>query len=506
MDLSWYIVSWITLPYYLTVIIWLYLFEKVVFWWLSMRYSTRLMRLGCADIFWAVGEKYHNLINVIMTLNMKDPNEDIVADIRDVLNRTIMAEPGKYQKLLSSLNTFLGYSFLLKEQVKADDIITVIDIEKTKYSSMKELMFSYSYKPLPQNNKLMVEIIVIKAPKAWKESNDFKENQIPLMIRINHTVADGLSVMNLCAHTLGENDVNLENSLKNIPKSPEWQLTPAFQLLQKIYLFFMVPGFLIVRYFQGEATSVAGQEFEGPKSAHRQNISYRTEKPGENLVQKVKDLKKQIGDTSFSEIILTAVSASLYNYYEKALFKIPKSVKMAIVATKDLQPLTVNGVPQLRNQFGMVNFELPIKIDSDSILARLQVLKTNTRKLYDDPSELILRNYITFNLLKIMPLPLIKRVLPINGIASVISNLPEFPKIIIFNGHEVEDAYFFTLQRDQMATGFAVISYDHRLHLGFVGDVASVPTQADCDGIVDEFFNAIQQMQTESDKKRLNIS
>ncbi|CAG9835496.1 unnamed protein product [Diabrotica balteata] len=442
-----------------------------------------------------------------MTLNMKDKNEDLVADIREVLNKKILAEPNKYQKLLCSLNTFLGYTFLLKEQVKADDFITVIDVEKTKYSSMKELMFSYSYKPLPLNNKLLLEIIVIKAPKAWKESNDMKENQIPLLIRINHVIADGLSVMNLCAQALGENDVNLEKSLKNIPKSPEWQRQPAFQFLQKIYLFFMVPGFLLVRYFKGEAVSVAGQEYEGPMSAYRQNVSYKTEKPGENLVQKIKDLKKQIGnDTSFSEIILTAVSSSLYNYYEKALFKIPKSVRMAVVATRDLEPMTVKGVPQLRNQFGLVNFELPIKIDSTSILARLEVLKKNTKKLYDDPSELILRNYITFNLLKIMPLPLIKRVLPMNGIATVISNLPEFPRIIVFNGHEVEDAYFFTLQRDQMATGFAVISYDSRIHLGFVGDVASIPTQADCDDIVDEFFNAIQRMQIESDKKRLNIS
>ncbi|XP_056643550.1 uncharacterized protein LOC130449627 [Diorhabda sublineata] len=332
----------------------------------------------------------------------------------------------------------------------------------------------------------------------------FQEYQVPMLIRINHVIADGLSAMNLFAHTFGENDVKLEESLKNIPKSPEWQKLPIFQFLQNLLYFYLVPGYLLVKNFRGELKSLTGQSYEGPMTSFRQNVSYGTEKPGEGLVQKIKSMKKQIGDTSFSEIILTAISASLYKYYQKALYKVPESISTAIVATKDLKPLTINGVPQLRNQFGIVPVQMPIKLHTHSILERLQGIKKFTRKLMKDPSELMISNFITFNLLKFLPTPLIKRLLPLKGYATVISNLPEFPKIVIFNGHVVEDAYFFTLQRDEMSTGFAVVSYDSRVHLGFVGDAASVPSIEDCDGIVSEFFNTFDLLQKEIDKKRSN--
>ncbi|CAH1112630.1 unnamed protein product, partial [Psylliodes chrysocephalus] len=253
-------------------------------------------------------------------------------------------------------------------------------------------------------------------------------------------------------------------------------------------------GYLILTFFKG-----ALNKFEGPYTSTKHHVAFRAEKSGEHLLRAIKKLKNDIGDTSFSEIILTAVSASLYNQFQKHYHRVPKSVSLAIIATRDLKPMNVNGVPKLRNQFGFVNLEIPIKTGSSSLLHRMDLLKKNSRNLMKSP-ELLIRNYISFNLLQLIPVPVIKVLFPLKNIWGCISNLPEFPKIVLFNGYEVEDAYFFTIQRDQMTTGFSLISYDSRIHLGFIADVASVASKEDCDEIVNDVFKNIDLLKLEVEK------
>lgn len=56
-----------------------------------------------------------------------------------------------------------------------------------------------------------------------------------------------------------------------------------------------------------------------------------------------------------------------------------------------------------------------------------------------------------------------------------------------------------------LATGFSLISYDSRIHLGFIADVASVASKEDCDEIVNDVFKNIDLLKLEVEKKKLNI-
>lgn len=48
--------------------------------------------------------------------------------------------------------------------------------------------------------------------------------------------------MNLCAEILGENDIRLDKTFKNIPKSAEWTKNPVMDILLKLFFFLIVPG------------------------------------------------------------------------------------------------------------------------------------------------------------------------------------------------------------------------------------------------------------------------
>ncbi|CAH1112632.1 unnamed protein product [Psylliodes chrysocephalus] len=495
------LMSLITFIPYVILLFYLWLLKNIVSFGITLYYRGKIVPLENSDIFWAVGENYHNLINLVLFLNGKGEDTDVEKDVKEVIQERMFKHPEKYGKMMCSLNTFLGYPYLLREEMTTDDIVTVIHAEKANYKSMQDLVFSYSNKPMPQKDKLMWEVIIVKASSDWKRVNGIRDDQIPMFIRINHTIADGLCVMNLCAQTLGENNITFEDSLKKIvPKSPGWTKIPPVKTLQELFLFFIVPGYLIVSFLKGTLN-----KFDGPYTSTKHHIAFRAEKSGDGLLQTIKKLKNDIGDTSFSEIILTAVSASIYNQFQKHYHRVPKSVSLAVVATRDLQPMNVNGVPILKNQFGLVNLEIPVKTGSSSLLHRMDLLKKNSRNLLKSP-ELLMHNYINFNLFQLIPIPIMKVLFPLNNIWGLISNLPVFPKIVVFNGYEVEDVYFFTPLRDQMGTGFALISYDSRIHLGFIADVASVATKEDCDEIVNDIFTNIDLLKLEVEKQKLNIS
>ncbi|CAH1112631.1 unnamed protein product [Psylliodes chrysocephalus] len=242
MEIEILLISSIVFIPYIFLLFYLWLFKTIVSIGIALYFRGRIEPLENSDIYWAVGEKYHNLINIVMFLNGKGAQTDIVKDTKNVIQERLFKHPEKFGKLMCSLNTFLGYPYLLREEMTADDIVTEVDAEQANYKSMQDLVFSYSNKPMPQKDKLMWEVVIVKASSDWKRVNDLREDQIPMFIRINHTIADGLCVMNLCAQAMGENNITFEDSLKNIPKSPTWTKIPPLRHLQELFLLFTVPG------------------------------------------------------------------------------------------------------------------------------------------------------------------------------------------------------------------------------------------------------------------------
>lgn len=76
-------------------------------------------------------------------------------------------------------------------------------------------------------------------------------------------------------------------------------------------------GFYIV-----EKIKLFINNFDGPIIVHKQVMTFKAEKTGEHLIKKLKKIKKDIGDTSFTEVLLTLISASLYTHFQSVSFKI----------------------------------------------------------------------------------------------------------------------------------------------------------------------------------------
>ncbi|CAH1110902.1 unnamed protein product [Psylliodes chrysocephalus] len=491
------ICSILTLPGYLIIFTLMWLLSIFVFFYIKIRYGERAVFLDSADTLFALKETYHNVSKLLLILNGNNKDEDIEANAKRVIQERLFKYPDKFGRLMCSVHMFLGYPFFLRENVTADNIVNTLEVDKSNFKNIQDILSAYSSKPLPLDNKLLWEVTFLKASDKWNRLNNLKNHQVAVIIRLNHALGDGLSFMNLCAEILGENDIRLDKTFKNIPKSAEWTKNPVMDILLKLFFFLIVPGFYIV-----EKIKLFINNFDGPIIVHKQVMTFKAEKTGEHLIKKLKKIKKDIGDTSFTEVLLTLISASLYTHFQSKGDHIPKILPFGIIFVKDLEPLTINGTPVIRNQFGYVVLSIPIATGSSSLLKRLEYLKKNSRT-FSTMIDFQIRKFLLFHIIKFIPIPVLTWIFPLYGLWGSFSNLPEFPRIVIFNGHEVENCFFFTLNRDQLGTGFSVIGYDDRIHFGVTADINHIGSKEECDTIINDIFKNIELLRLEIEMKKI---
>ncbi|XP_057658175.1 uncharacterized protein LOC130895072 [Diorhabda carinulata] len=237
--------------------------------------------------------------------------EDLEAKMIEALDETIMKNAEHFKKILGSLHKFMGFPYVLKEDIKAADFVHIVDVEKDCYKTFGHLTYDYSMKPLPKNNKLLFETIILKCSNKWKEKNNFRIQHIPVLIKIHHILGNGLSIMNLFVQLFGDDKYVIDNVIREFNKrykrSNFWM-----RLLQGVYSFLLLPGFMVCEGIKRNFNKTA---FIARAGFGKQ---YFVKKVDDTIsVQKIKNLKKKIGDCSFTEILLTAISASCYDYFRE---------------------------------------------------------------------------------------------------------------------------------------------------------------------------------------------
>lgn len=75
-------------------------------------------------------------------------------------------------------NIFLGYPFFLRENVTADNIVNTLEVDKSNFKNIQDILSAYSSKPLPLDNKLLWEVTFLKASDKWNRLNNLKNHQV----------------------------------------------------------------------------------------------------------------------------------------------------------------------------------------------------------------------------------------------------------------------------------------------------------------------------------------
>lgn len=210
---------------------------------------------------------------------------------------------------------------MLRSTSTVDDLVSTVEIteDNSNYSkSIEEIFSECGRQHFPVNNTSMWQMITINAPASWKTKQNLKHNQYPILIRIHHVIGDGLSLTTNLVNIFSDEPVdftkNLSQSMKHsLPKEP----SAIEKILQFLHVIMLTPGYVFLRKFIRDAPQDVKIFKPAPAVSGERDFYFMHD---EKVLETIKRIKKNVGDTAFIEIIFTVLSKSFENYFVNVSF------------------------------------------------------------------------------------------------------------------------------------------------------------------------------------------
>lgn len=281
--------------------------------------------LASSDSVWAIEDTSKAVVNILLIIK-SDRDENIAARIKDTISQNIFQKAEGFPKLTGTRHRFMGYNFLLKDQLTMKDCVSILEIGNDKELNEEELqdiISKYSNKSLPKQHSALWQILISSKPVQW-HSTEEKLNSYPILLRFSHVVGDGSSLTSLLLK-LFVKETYENTSFKNVYIKLSEHLTftsndvfskslrAVKYFLNFVYTVSIAPSMLIQQYFlrSDDINSLHGQELSGEK-----NLVYAVEDKKE-LFLLVKHIKNSIPNCKFSDVLFAAISRSLEEHFRK---------------------------------------------------------------------------------------------------------------------------------------------------------------------------------------------
>lgn len=199
-------------------------------------------------------------------------------------------------------------------------------------------------------------------------------------------------------------------------------------------------------------------------------VNWHSETHG-SLFYKMKAIKSEIPGARFSDVLLTALSSSLFKHFKTKVskFKIPDELTLVI-------PMRMGPMSQkleLHNRFSVGLQTLPIVggIATTTAEIKEQILKTNqeSQKLLNG-IDLYINYWILGTASSLIPLSILGPMVRSKHCTMVLSNLPGPKEEISIGEATMKDLSFWLPNRGSTGLGVTLITYRNKIQIGFGGD------------------------------------
>lgn len=219
------------------------------------------------------------------------------------------------------------------------------------------------------------------------------------------------------------------------------------------------------------------------------------------LFQKIKAIKSTVPGVRFSDVLLTALSASLYQHFVTKLpkHKIPKQITMVI-------PMRMGPLSQkleLNNRFSVGLQTLPISPPVCGFSSTKEVAQLNIMRIHKKSQELLNRfdlliNYwILGSASALIPLPILGPMVRSKHCTMVLSNLPGPKETITIGNAQLKELAFWLPNRGSTGLGLTVITYRDKIQMGIGGDNTVLDdTQQESQKLMDGIVREVNKMYT----------
>lgn len=227
-------------------------------------------------------------------------------------------------------------------------------------------------------------------------------------------------------------------------------------------------------------------------------INWYTE-PEVSLFHKIKSIKATLPGVRFSDVLLTALSASLHRHFvdKWPKYQIPKQI--TIVIPTRMGPLSQK--LELNNRFSVGLQTLPISpsaFTKEDCIANIQRTHKKSQELVSR-FDLLINYWILGSASALIPLPVLGPMVHSKHCTMVLSNLPGPKETITIGSAQLRELAFWLPNRGSTGLGLTVITYNDRIQMGMGGDQTvfddpqeeSHRVMADLVGEVDKMYSLL---------------
>ncbi|CAG9860631.1 unnamed protein product [Phyllotreta striolata] len=493
-----YMISALLMPLFLFLSVFFYVFRFLLAVYLKIRYGEKFIGLiKGGDSLWSLGKPNESTITILLAASLK--NEELptfIDGVKEKITTEILNKKEKIPKLTSSVHCLMGYGYLLRNNCKAEEIVSTIKIDENSDISSDELIGDISSRQLPFNNRFPWELVAIDAPTSWKIEQNISENHCMLVLRIHHIIGDGMSVATALVKIFSDKPVDFAKyAIESIKYSEPVKPPTYVRILLFLHQLMLTPGYIFLnKLFLSDAKN--GEKIFEPSPLSSKKYVYTASDIDGSIMETVKRIKKNIGNATFIEIMLTALSKSLNNYFDKAEDQKPDILVQALPFITSMP--NSSEYAELSNNISILRCPIPVIVNSESFTVRLNKVKEylrNSRNIIDTQ----VRQFGWNHLAGLWPGHVI---LPSEKweTAMIVSNIPGCPRFTSV-GHEMEHIYFYPPQVKAIGMFCTFFTYDNKLQICITINESALKSRIHYKNIANDIIDAIKNFDEQISNK-----
>uniref|UniRef100_A0A1B0FUX7 O-acyltransferase WSD1 C-terminal domain-containing protein n=1 Tax=Lutzomyia longipalpis TaxID=7200 RepID=A0A1B0FUX7_LUTLO len=225
----------------------------------------------------------------------------------------------------------------------------------------------------------------------------------------------------------------------------------------------------------------------------RKRFSWLYESNDSHLLLQLRKLKRTLPAVRLSDLILAALSGSLYRHYERTKTAIPQFIQIVVPAR--IEPPTKE--LKLENKFSVAIQKLPIlpplcrNSNFHDLTERVKVVKEETDRVRSRPDYLI--NYAIMTIFGyLLPYQVLSRTFDSKLATMVFSNLPGPTEEATLMNYKITNLSFSVPHRDSTGIGLMLLTYSGRMQFSLYADSALIPADDDAQRILQDLENELR--------------
>lgn len=260
--------------------------------------------LDSIDVFWCLeDDASKSIINALGVIESDSPLI-IVNNIKEKL-QYIYQSNGTRKIFYRRCEQFGFYYWRKNNLVDMNQYVELIEVpdkHDLEIVDLENLMTDLQKQTLPYEDEGLFKILITKQ----KVGNYFKERgDYGIIFRIHHSVGDGVALIELLCQSFSD---CCEVNMFSFPDGCRKQDSPEnlIDMMQKLYDIPVAFVDGIIR--KPDNSALHGPELLGTKI-------FKWTQSNENLLTKVKEIKDNVENLNFTDVLLTALSCGLRNFY-----------------------------------------------------------------------------------------------------------------------------------------------------------------------------------------------